>query len=119
MHSGSDESCVWQRQGDYKNPVKSKMNPEEAERAMGYSNSEIGVTSRSAYKAVLKRIREHDVEKNGCIVSLKDCAKETDLIEHVDDKTRLRLLGNSQIVTLLEALMWNERRLFPGVTRTS
>ena len=91
------------------------MTAEEAERSMGYSKSEVGlITTFSAEKAVRKRIAEHDFSK-GNLVSLKGCADDKDMLEGVSEKRRLQLLGNSEVVTLLEAIMWNSRQLFPPI----
>jgi hypothetical protein len=118
-HSGpTKNNHVWVPMGLCEKPVQKLMTPTEAERAMGYYEDEIGVTAYSAEKAILERIKNHNYERDGCIISLKGCAGKESL-EKVDDKRRLELLGNSQVVTLLEALMWNDRRLFPAVQRTA
>lgn len=114
-HSGPKRDIVWQLRGETEEPHQTSLTPEEAERAMGYLENEVGVTALTAESAVRQRIREHNFERDGCLVSLKGCADRKDLLEHVDDKRRLQLLGNSQVVTLLEALMWNDRCLFPAV----
>eukprot|EP00977_Amphora_coffeiformis_P029492 scaffold41083_cov191-Amphora_coffeaeformis.AAC.1 len=113
-HSGPKSSCIWQRQGDYKTPERSTLTAEEAERAMGYKSNEIGVTAISAERAVRERIQKHNVATDGPLVSLKGCAYRRDLLTKVSESRRLALLGNSQAVTLLEALLWNERNLFPA-----
>jgi site-specific DNA-cytosine methylase len=115
-HSGPKSELIWQFRGDYEEPTRTSMTPEESERAMGYFEHEIGVTKYTAHKAILKRIQEHNYENDGCLVSLKGCADEKDLLETVDAKKRLQLLGNSQVVTLLEALLWDDIRLFPGTS---
>jgi len=114
-HSGPSGANIWHLQGKYNNPIPSRLTPEEAELAMGYKNEEVGVTKNAALKAVRKRIQEHNVERDGCLVSLKGCANDKDQLQLVSDDQRLKLLGNSQVVTLLEALLWNERRMFPAV----
>ena len=116
MFSGAKSECVWQRKGDWDEPYKTKLSPTEAELSMGYTAEEVGVSAYSAEKAVKQRIEAHNAERGGCLVSLKGCADRKDLLTKVDDARRLKILGNSQIVTLLEALMWNERKLFPSVT---
>lgn len=118
-HSGPMRDKIWEHMEKEKEPVATALTPEEAERAMGYSESEVGITAYSARKAVEERIQNHNYERDGCLISLKGCADQKDLIEEVDDRSRLELLGNSQVVTLLEALMWNERRLFPAAKANS
>lgn len=115
-HSGPKSHFVFRQKDEFEVPVRSALTPEEAERAMGYSDEEVGVTAYSAEKAIKKRICCHDFERDGCVVSLRGCADQKDSLERVDDKQRLKLLGNSQVVTLLEALIWNDRRLFPAVS---
>ena len=108
--------CVWELPGKNQEPLETKLTGDEAERAMGYSEEEIGVTARSAEKAVQKRIRAHNFEKDGCLVSLKGCADDKEFPpEPVDEQRRLELLGNSQIVTVLEALKYNDGRMFPPI----
>jgi hypothetical protein len=79
--------------------MHSKPTAEEAERSMGHSKSEVGITVFSAEKAVRKRIAEHDVSKDS-LVSLKGCADDKNMLEEVSEKRRLQLLGNSEVVTL-------------------
>jgi site-specific DNA-cytosine methylase len=113
MHSKPTEfKDIWTQEDPYQAPERAQMTAEEAERSMGYSKSEVGITAFSAEKAVRKRIAEHDVSKDS-LVSLKGCADDKNMLEEVSEKRRLQLLGNSEVVTLLEAIMWNSRQLFP------
>ena len=116
MHSKPTEfKDIWTHEDPYQAPERAQMTAEEAERSMGYSKSEVGlITTFSAEKAVRKRIAEHDFSK-GYLVSLKGCADDKDMLEEVSEKRRLQLLGNSEVVTLLEAIMWNSRQLFPTI----
>jgi len=90
---------------------------DEAERAMGYVGDEIGVTARSAERAVRNKILNHNYERDGHLVSLKGCGEDKLFPpEPVKGRRRLELLGNSQVVTVLEALIWNDRQLFPPIS---
>jgi site-specific DNA-cytosine methylase len=118
MHSKPTEfKDIWTQEDPDQAPERAQMTAEEAERSMGYSKSEVKLTRFSAEKAVRKRIAEHDF-LNGDIVSLKGCANDKDTLEEVPEKRRLQLLGNSEVVTLLEAIMWNSRQLFPPICST-
>jgi site-specific DNA-cytosine methylase len=110
-------AIIWEQRGDREKPINKPLTPMEAELAMGYGPEEVGVTEYSAYEAVKKRIEQHDYERDGCLISLKGCGDDKDSFEKVDDTRRLELLGNSQVVTLLEALIWNERFMFPAVNK--
>lgn len=108
--------CIWEQRDPRADPVRVPPTPAEAELAMGYRPEEIGVTEFTAKNAIEKRIKEHDYEKYGCLVSLKGCANDPDYpVEPLSASKRLSLLGNSECVTILEALMWNDRRLFPPI----
>ena len=115
MHSNPQRNeCVWEQKDKFEEPVPKPLDPEEAEKAMGYRGHEVGVTAFSAEQAVRKRINDHNFENDGCIVSFKGCAEDTEHpVEPVPAKRRLELLGNSECVTLLEALCWREQELFP------
>ena len=118
--NATKNDCVWEQTNVYYDPVRVPPTPEEAERAMGYREAEIGVTAFTAEKAIRKRIKNHDFEKEGCLVSLKDCAIDHECpTEPLGASQRLSLLGNSECVTLLEALMWDDRRLFPPILEES
>lgn len=54
-----------------------------------------------------------DEKKRGC----KGCANAKSLLRDVTESERLALLGNSQVVPVLEALLWNEKLLFPAATQ--
>lgn len=117
IHSkpGNDKQ-IWHQHDPYMEPEARGLTAEEAERALGYHDEEIGVTALTAENAILARIRSHDAELDGQLVSLAGCANNPDApVEPVSEKRLLQLLGNSVSPTLLEALMWNDRKLFPPV----
>ena len=120
MHSNmsSIEGAMFVQDNEREDPEPVKLTAEEVERAMGYRGTEIGKTSKSAKDAVEQRIKEHDYERDGPLVSLKGCAKDFDNPStELDDETRIKLLGNSINVTMLEILMWNDRKLFPPILK--
>lgn len=109
-------NSVWEQHSPYFDPVRVPPTPTEAELAMGYREDEIGITAFTAKTAIEKRIKNHDYAKDGCLVSLKGCASDPDCpVEELGATKRLSLLGNSECVTLLEALMWGDKRLFPPI----
>ena len=114
MHSNPARNpLVWEI-SDNQEPERVSLLPEEAERAMGYRDDEIGITKWSAEAAVRNRIALHDYGRDGPLISLKGCASDSNFpVEEVDDARRLALLGNSQVVTLLEAMIWREQELYP------
>ncbi|CAB9510554.1 expressed unknown protein [Seminavis robusta] len=117
----SEDRCsnapVWElRNGRV--PRNAELTPLEMERAVGYNDAEIGtegVTKYTAVDAILERIDGHDFENSGCLVSLKGCGENRSRLRVVQDNKRKQWLGNSQTVTLLEALLWNDRRMFPAI----
>ncbi len=107
---------VWERTKGACIPTQTMLLPEEAERAMGYSGKEIGITKHSAKQAIQERIDAHDFKDGrACVIHLNGCGDDKTKFREVPDSRRIQLLGNSQIVTLLEALMWNDRQRFPGI----
>ena len=105
---------IWEQRQPNQEPQISRILPEEAERAMGYSNDEIGITAFTAEAAIRNRIALHDYERDGRLISLKGCASSNEFpLQQVNDDRRLALLGNSQAVTLLEAFLWPEKELYP------
>jgi hypothetical protein len=117
IHSGATRHThIWEIHDPYKNPKPTPMSPTEAEIAMGYTGNELGITAKLSEKAVQERIKAHCFETDGCLISLKGCACDEKFpAEPVAAKRRLELLGNSEAVTLLEALMWSDRKLYPAV----
>ena len=111
-------SLVYIHENKFNNPEPTPLLPEEVERAMGYTEDEIGITAYTAKAAIEQRLKDHNYERDGCLVSLKGCGSDVNFPpEPVEDMQRLELLGNSQCVTLLEALMWNDQELFPPVQK--
>lgn len=105
---------IWEQRQPNQEPQISRILPEEAERAMGYSNDEIGITAFTAEAAIRNRIALHDYERDGRLISLKGCASSNEFpLQQVNDDRRLALLGNSQAVTLLDAFLWPEKELYP------
>ena len=114
--NANKNNCVWEQRSSYFDPVRVPPTPKEAELAMGYRKDELGVTAFTAMTAIENRIKSHNYEKDGCLVSLQGCASDPDYpLEKLSDTKRLSLLGNSECVTLLEALMWGDKRLFPPI----
>ena len=109
---------IYIQKDQFDHPAKTSLLPEEVERAMGYTEDEVGITAYTAKAAIEQRIKDHDYERDGCLISLQGCGNDPlHPCEPVGDTQRLELLGNSQCVTLLEAFMWNDQKLFPPVVQ--